>query len=151
MKIYIDQSGKIESTNQPTVVAFSNGERGAVLVAAKDKREIQEYCRIFNRGRIFIYKTFACLIFILIRDKLKQIDQIIIDQEYKGHEAEIKHYLLQIIRKNHKNFPKDNIVFKQIGKKSNAHLLAYKVHKGKENPDFTVRGNQLIPYLFRLK
>lgn len=65
MKIYIDQSGKIENTNQPTIVAFSNGDSGSVLVAAKDKKEIQKYCRLFHRGRIFVYKTFACLIFIL--------------------------------------------------------------------------------------
>jgi len=151
MKIYIDQSGKIESTNQPTIIAFSNGESGAVLIAAKDKKAIQEYCRFFNRGRIFIYKTFACLIFILIRNKLKQIDQIIIDEEYKGHEAEIKHYLLQIIRKAGNDFPKDNIIFRQIGKKSNAHLLAYRIRKGKEKPNFIAQKNQLIPYLFRLK
>ncbi len=151
MKIEIDQSNKIEATNKATVIAFSNGEKRTVLISAKDKKELQTTFRFLQRNRIFIYKTFACLIFVLIKDKLKEINQIIIDEEYKGHEPEIKHYLLQIIRKNHKDFPKDNIVFKRIGKKSSAHILAYKVGQGKIKPDFTVSYDKLMQYLFRLK
>ncbi len=151
MKIEIDQSNKIEQTNKDSVVAFSNGEKRAVLVSAKDKKELQTTFRFLQRNRIFIYKIFACLIFVLIKDKLKEISQIVIDEEYKGHEAEIKHYLLQIIRKNHKDFLKDNIVFKQIGKKSNAHILAYQVNQKKVKPDFVISYNKLMQYLFRLK
>ncbi|MDP2951104.1 MAG: hypothetical protein Q8N55_01840 [bacterium] len=48
MKIYIDQSGKIENTNKPTIIAFANGESGAILVGAKDKKKVQEYYKAFN-------------------------------------------------------------------------------------------------------
>ena len=150
MNIEIDQSGKLEYTSKNTVIAFSNKIRKSILIKASDKRVIQKMFRRHGRGRIFIYKTFASLIYTLIKDDLNKIRQIIIDQEYKGHEAEIKHYLLEIIRKANKDFPRDNIIFKEIGKKSNAHIVAYKVYQKKINPDIIAKADDLIKRLFRL-
>lgn len=151
MRIEIDQSGKIEYTTHDTVVAFSNHKSKTVFIQKKDKRAIQKICRKYKQSSIFIYKTFASLIYLLIKDDLKEIQQIIIDQEYEGHESEIKHFLLQIIRKANKNFPKDNIIFKQIGKKSRAHILAYKVYQKQAKADIIIKADELIKYIFRLK
>lgn len=150
MKIQIDQSGRIEYTSKNTVVAFSDGKNKSILIKAKDKRKLQKIFREHKQGRIFIYKAFASLIYFLIKEDLDKISRITIDQEYPGHEAEIKHYLLQIIRKANKDFSKDNIVFKQIGKKSHAHLLAYKVYRKKASAEVIVNINELAMYLFRL-
>lgn len=151
MKIYIDQSGKIENTNTNTVVAFSNGIEKSILSLAKDKKTLQQTFRELGRGRIFIYKIFASLIYSLIKDYLHDIKQIVIDQEYKGHEAKIKHFLLQIIRKAKKDFPKDNVTFEQMGKKSKAHILAHKIYQKRAEADILANVNKIFVYLFRLK
>ena len=65
MKIEVDQSIKIENTEKDTVVAFSNGVYGSIIISAKDKREIQEVFRKTGKRMIFAYKLFAILIFIL--------------------------------------------------------------------------------------
>lgn len=151
MRIEIDQSGKIEYTSMDTVIAFSNSKSKSVLIVKKEKREIQKFYREHKQSRIFIYKTFACLIYLIIKDDLQQIKEIIIDQEYKGHEAEIKHYLLQIIYKTKKDFHRDNITFKQIGKKSPAHILAYKTYIKSNQANIVVKADELIKYLIKLK
>lgn len=151
MYIQVDQSGRIEYTSRDTVIAFSNKTRKSVLIKAKDKREIQRIFRERGRGRIFIYRTFASLIYTLIQDELDEITQIVIDQEYEGHESEIKNYLLQIIRKANKDFPKENITFKRIGRKSKAHTLAHKVYQKKAEPDIVVKAEDIIVHLLRLK
>lgn len=132
MVITFDQSGRIEYTSKDAVVAFSNNKNKSILLKAKGKRKIQKIFREHKKGSIFIYKTFASLI-------------------YTFHEAEIKHYLLQIIRKANKDFPKDNISFEQIGKKSNAHILAHKVYQKKTKADIIINADQIIRHVFRLK
>ena len=73
MIIEIDQSGKIENTSKNTVIAFSNEIFGSILVKAKDKREIQKIFRKIGKPRIFVYRLFAILIFLLIKNHLKKI------------------------------------------------------------------------------
>ena len=80
MKIEIDQSGKIENTSKDTVIAFSDGIRKAIRISSNDKREIQAIFRRIGKPRIFIYKLFAILIFLLIRDHLKELDEVVIDE-----------------------------------------------------------------------
>ena len=63
MRIEIDQSGKIENTNKNTIIAFSNNKFKSIFISAKDKREIQKFFRRIGKPRIFVYKTFAILIF----------------------------------------------------------------------------------------
>ena len=94
MNIEIDQSGKVENTSKNTIIAFSNDIFGSIFITAKDKREIQKIFRKIGKSRIFVYRLFSILIFLLIKDHLKRIDQIIIDEEYPGKENLIKNYLI---------------------------------------------------------
>ena len=71
MRIEIDQSGKIENTNKPTVVGFSNKESGIVLITPKDKKAIQKYFRDIGKPKLFIYITFVALVFYLIKNHIK--------------------------------------------------------------------------------
>ena len=135
MKIEIDQSGKIENTNKDTVIAFSDDNFGSLLIKAKDKREIQEIFRQAGKPRVFIYKLFTILIFLLIKNHLKKVEEIVIDEEYPGKSALIKDLLLREIRKIRPRFPKENISFRQIGKKSKAHNIAYNTFKKKRKTD----------------
>lgn len=66
MVIEIDQSEKIEYTHKNTVVAFSNGISGSIIIKSKEKRKIQEIFRKAGKPKIFVYDLFAALIFILL-------------------------------------------------------------------------------------
>lgn len=146
MQIYIDQSSKIEYTSQDTVIAYSNSKQKSLLIRAKDKREIEKIFRQAGKPYIFIYKTFAILIYILIKNDLSKIKCIIIDKEYQGKEPLIKDFLLQIIRKKSKELiAKEDIQFKQIGKKNNAHKKALGTYQGKIKPDLIVDLRDIMP------
>ena len=149
MNIEIDQSGKIENTSKNTVVAFSNGKSKSISISAKDKREIQNFFRMAGKPRVFVYRLFAILIFLLIKDNLKKIDQITIDIEYPGWNHQIKDYLLSEIRKVNPNFSKNNIVFKSVGKKSEAHLIAYSTTQRKREPDLKIGSKDILKFILR--
>lgn len=129
MKIEIDQSGKVENTSKPTVVAFSNSTQGSVIISAIDKRKIHKLFREINESRVFAYKTFALLVFVLLRGHIKKTDQIVIDREYHGHEKLIKQYILELAQKHNYKIDPKNIHFKEIGKKSRAHIIALHFYK----------------------
>lgn len=149
MNIEIDQSGKIENTNRNTIVAFSNSISKSVLISGKDKREIQDIFRKAGKPRVFVYRLFAILIFILIKKHIKQIDQMVIDLEYPGKSNLIKNYLFQEIRKEEKEFPKENIIFRRIGKKSNAHNKAYLTFKKKMKADIVATGEDILSFVIK--
>lgn len=130
MPIEVDQSGKIENTNKPTVIGFSNGKAKTIIILAIEKQKLQRRFRKNDKPNIFVYKVFAILITLLLKNE--HLDQIIIDTEYIGQEALIKNYLLDLLRKNRKNIDKRDVCFKQIGKKSKAHILVYTAYKSKK-------------------
>jgi hypothetical protein len=138
MKIEIDQSGKVENTEKDTVVAFSNGVSKSILIKARDKREIQIFFRRAGKSKIFAYKLFSVLIFILIKPYINKITEIIIDIEYPGKGDLIKIFLLERMRKIEPSFSAKDISFKLVGKKSGAHIVAYEVFARGKMPDKTV-------------
>lgn len=103
-----------------------------------------------NAGKpeVFIYKTFAVLIFLLIKDDIRAISHITIDIEYTGKNALIKDYLLQLLRKYRKGFDKENICFRRIGKKDNAHKVAIETLRGKRKADKQAGYKDVLLYLF---
>jgi len=124
MRIEIDQSGKIENTNRPTVVAFSNKKSGILVILAKDKKAVQKFFRELKKPKLFIHITFAVLVYYLIRNDLKNHDQIILDREYPGYEKLIINKLKEFLEKE-ANIEGLSITVSQIGKKSRAHDLAW--------------------------
>ena len=144
MRIEIDQSGKIENTSKNTVIAFSDDKFKSILLHSQDKREIQKFFRRIGKPRIYVYRVFAILILLLIKDQLKEIKEIVIDEEYPGKDSLIKNLLLQEIRKIKPQFLKENIVFSKIGKKSRAHFLAYGVAVGKKKADIEVSAKDIL-------
>ncbi|MBI2590949.1 MAG: hypothetical protein HYW33_03690 [Candidatus Blackburnbacteria bacterium] len=144
MKILIDQSGKIEYTKSNTVVAFSNGKQKTILIKAQDKREVQKVFRTAGKPYIFVYKTFAILIYLLIKDYLDKIQQIAIDKEYAGQESIIKNLLLEILRKHGSNLKTEDISFVLVGKKHSCHKLAIGVLRGNIKPGITVSKKEVL-------
>ena len=149
MKIEIDQSGKIENTNEDTVIAFTDEIRKSLLIRAKDKQVIQKIFRQIEKPRMFVYHTFTTLIYLLIKDDLNKIQEIIIDKEYPGKEALIKNLLLQKIRKVKPDFLAESISFQRVGKSSKVHLLAYAVSKNKVKPDLEGRYKEILKFIIK--
>ncbi|TSC92127.1 MAG: hypothetical protein CEN91_561, partial [Candidatus Berkelbacteria bacterium Licking1014_85] len=102
--------------------------------------KLQKYFRQKNRRRMFVYWTFAILIYLLIKNERK-IRQIIIDTEYIGQDALIKGLLTNLI-----HIDKKTIMFKSIGKKSPAHDLAIKAYRIKR-ADIRVTAQDIINVL----
>lgn len=128
MRVEIDQSGKLEDTNRLTVIALSTGK--TIGIIAREKQALQKYFRQINKRRQYIYKTFAILVFLIIKSGEK-LDEIVIDREYPGQEPLIKSYLLELLRSVDYPIHKRSIIFRSIGKKSMAHALAYKAFQNK--------------------
>lgn len=134
MKIEIDQSGKIEETQRDTIIAYSNGISKAVKITAKTKRRLQESFRHIGEPRSFVISTFIIGIFLLIKDQLNNIQEIVIDLEYPGKEKLITSILKKIfLEQNLKNLPE--IYFKLITKQSAAHKRAIEVFRKMKKAD----------------
>lgn len=149
MKIYIDQSWKIEDTNKQTVIAYSNltgTKNKSITISASDKKEVQKIFRRAGKPDIFIYKTFAILIFLLIKNDLKSIDEIIIDMEYVSREPVIKKFLLELIRRNGRKFESEKISFTQIGKKNPAHNAAISVFRKRKKPNIKANYKDILQW-----
>lgn len=141
MRIEVDMSGKIEQTNVDTVVAFRNSEQYSVSLKKKTKAEILTEYR--NKYKDIHYRLFAILIYYCIRNYLNKTQQILIDQEYEGREEDIKRNLLRVIWKDYPSFDKKLIKFSKIGKKSNAHRVAYQTFIGKLAPNKLITKNEV--------
>lgn len=124
MKIEIDQSGKIENTNRKTIIAFSNGTSGAIVISAKDKLAIQRYFRKIGKPRLFIHITFVVLMYLLIKGNIKNNDQIVIDREYPGYDDLIIKMLKNLLKTN-PSIERLSVFIDQICKKLPAHDLAW--------------------------
>jgi len=142
MRVEIDQSGKIENTNRATVIAFANEISYAILIPAKVKRQLQEVFRRQGKPRLFVYKTFAAGLFLLINGHLAKIKDIVIDTEYTGHEKQIKDILLELIRRD--RLPEPNIYFQRIGGKPKVHYVAHDVFSKKKNADKVIGFEEIV-------
>jgi len=130
LKYQIDQSGKIEQTRVNTVICLSNGSSDTILVLAKTKRQIQEIFRRNGQIRNYILFTFCATLSVILK-RNPTIKRVIIDKEYYGKEAIIKEILTEMLKAT-KHFPEIN--FSNIGRKVNAHSLAYLTFTKKFKP-----------------
>lgn len=144
MHIEVDQSGKIGYTRVKTVLAFSNKISRAIVIPAQTKREAIRLLRTMDKfGKGLYLKLFTASVFLLIKDYLDQLQGITIDIEYQGREADIKGILLYYIRKRDPSFPKENVSFNRITKRSPAHKKAIETYRGNLKPDEQITLEQL--------
>ncbi|MCL4390084.1 MAG: hypothetical protein M1484_03850 [Patescibacteria group bacterium] len=145
MKVYIDQSGKVEYTSQDTVVALSNGGSASLKIKASEKRKIQNSFRQAGKPEIFVYKTFTALLYLLIKDSLNKTSCFVIDKEYWRKESLIKDFLLQVIRAaGHRSFDREKIVFGLVGRNRNCHILAISVLRKTVKADKIVKAGDIL-------
>lgn len=148
MKYQIDQSGKIEQTNWPTVVAIANGKSLTVKISSVEKQKlIQVLIRLDKPRKNYTLKIFSALIAILLIRIKPQM--IIIDNEYDGHNADIKNMLLNFCQKL--NIKTPNISFHSVGKKCKAHFEGNAVFCKKKEADIKVKAKDLLKIIISNK
>ena len=135
----LDQSIKIENTSQATYVAIANGTCLTCAILAKDKRILKHLFRQLGKPLVYKLFTFSFLCSQVIA-KTKP-HHVVIDQEYRGHEIDIKNYITQLLTIAKQRVP--NLVFKSIGKESPAHHRAYHAYKIRK-ADFRVPYQEVI-------
>lgn len=144
MIVEIDQSGKVEDTGRDTVIAFSNGKSRSIRISARDKRKVQVFFRSIGKSQVFVYRTFAVLVWLLIKNDLVKIHDVIIDTEYPGQDSVIKNYLLGHIRTYYPNFSSKDISFMLVGKRSRAHVVAYSTYTKRRKADVEVTAQDVF-------
>ncbi|MEK9165313.1 MAG: hypothetical protein AAB525_00430 [Patescibacteria group bacterium] len=149
MQVEIDQSIKIEQISRDTIIAFSNSISYAVTVPAKAKKQIKQQFRILGKPHLFYYRTFAAAVVLLIKNYLSKIDAVVIDREYSGREKLIKDMILEMLKSLRCKQPQ--IYFRQIGKKSKAHKVAYLTMKKQRKADIVLTIKELQELIFRQK
>lgn len=149
MRIEIDQSWKIEKTNKPTVVAFSNSQtEGSILVPQEVKKLAFTYLEErFGREKINIVRIFAACVVILLKTHDLKTADLIIDKEYLGYEPMLKNLIVDYGKKLGLTFYAEDISIQKIGKKSEAHWLAYDVFTGKKKVGRVIQLRDLLKVL----
>jgi hypothetical protein len=148
MVFQIDQSNKIEQTNKDTVIALSNEVSFVIVVPSKAKQAIKIKFRRAKKPHLFFFRTFAVAVALLIEKCPKKFSQVTIDTEYKGRERLIKAIIKEaMVKLGNKN--DIEIIFKQIGKSSNAHKIAYLVMHKKRKPNAILTLKELEELIFK--
>jgi hypothetical protein len=148
LHIEVDQSGKIEKTNIDTVLAFSNEKSATVLIPAQVKRTCLQALRPKHRRKTLIaLRIFAAGLFLLLEEVLREVELLTIDQEYLGHEGDIKGMLFNLIWQAEIDFDQGQITFQRIGKRSAAHRKAIGVLRGSAQPDRVLQAEDILQLL----
>lgn len=146
--IEIDQSIKIDDTNDDTILTYSNEKHYSVLIPTSIKREIlKELYQKQKNKVIFKIKFFCSGLIHLLRDVIKENIIITIDNEFDGRENDVKGILLNLIWKINPQFDKRDLRIKEIGKKSRAHEIALKVHKKQMQHDKVITKQELLSHI----
>lgn len=141
MRIEIDQSGKVEDTAKPTVLAYVGSESRAIIIPASGKRKLQELYRRIGQPRLFVYQVFALGVYRLIRH-MRQARAIVIDIEYPGKEKMLKGMIMTLLSVH--GHPEHDISFARIGSHPPVHYAAKDVFDRKKPADEVVTVEKLL-------
>lgn len=131
MVVEIDQSGKLEQLDTDTVVAFSNSENGVVYIKTGLKRKIVQLLRTTLIPQKELYPILFAIIIYKLIEPLDHKIILKIDEEYTGKEEIIKETLEKLLKRKFGKKWQGEIRFGNIGKLSNAHKLAWRIHRNK--------------------
>jgi hypothetical protein len=134
--VYVDLSAKVEQWTRASAVAMSNDGRRVYLVSGKVKQHARRLIKQRHGGKSAQYRLLAALVFLVVREDLPHISQIVIDQDYAGTQAEatIKNLLLHLLRKEMPNVTAGFVRFAEV-RGSQADRLAKQVYDGEQTPD----------------
>lgn len=148
----VDQSIKMNELARDTVLAIADGISYAIVIPAYVKRAVMQRLREKGKSKTAsaVY-AFAIALYLLLRNVTRKVDQIVIDVEYMGREAEIKNTLVAYLRRDDPHFDPMRILFRHIGKKSSAHYLAIEIARQRRVPDKRVSQVEFLSVLSKRK
>jgi len=127
-RLEIDQSVRIEELNRNTVIGITNGINGvSYIIPRKAKRHFNEQFRREGKPRQCAPTIFAVAIVTSLQLLKIQPSQLVIDDEYSGHERIIMALINSF-------YPDSIITIERIGRHSLAHAAAYNTHLGHIRP-----------------
>lgn len=142
----IDQSGKIEQSNKPTILCLANGKHFTIKISAVEKQKaIKALLKLRHPHKTYIYDIFSALAYILLRSK--SVRTVEIDIEYPGHQAGIKERLIQYFG----NQKTPDIHFGLVGKNCNAHKMALNVFHRNTKPDNIITAERVLKVIYSTK
>jgi hypothetical protein len=146
MRVEVDSSGIWGDQARPTVFAFSNRLRWAIWIGPEVKRAcIQEVREREGRVTVNDYvRLYAISAFLLLRDHLGQMSEIILDQELQKKMGMVRSILVELIGDIDPELARLPIRVRRIGKTSRAHGLANAVYRGEREPDRRVRAEEIL-------
>lgn len=147
-KVEVDQSGKVEDTAEDTALALSNDINFCIIIPATVKRQCVQVLRDEGMtGQTLYFQLFAVALYFLVKDKLSDISTVVIDIEYIGREADIKLYLLNLLRRHDLVIEPEQIEFAHIGRESPAHDLALSTFRKVHSPDLVLDVGDILTEL----
>ena len=144
MIVYVDLSAKVEQWTEDSVVAACNGVSRVYLIPGKVKQQLRRWLHKNHRRGSTHYRAFALFVYLAIRDDLSLIEQVVIDRDYSGSEAEatIKNFLLSFLRMHRPSVTAGFIQFENVAGRR-ADLFARDCFQGKREPDAVVQYEEL--------
>jgi hypothetical protein len=134
----VDQAGKVENTSVDTILALCSDEiQYSIKIPKKIKQEIFNKCKKRHKKNI-TFRLFAYGLYLLLKNKVNKNSIIIIDNEYHGHDKDIKVMLLKNLEVS-----KDQIRFDLVGKKDLSHKVANQTFNGKLKPNNIITEKQI--------
>ncbi len=150
--IEVDQSGRTDVLAVDTVLAYSNSIRASLRIPVKAKREFFQELQARGIRRSFIgVKMFSAGLVLLLEPYLSEFLTIVIDVEYMGWDAEIKEHLIRRWRTRNSSIQIPQVVFRQIGKGSQAHHLGLAVFRGNQKATWTLNTQKTLRRLLKHK
>ena len=143
----VDLSGRIDIPDAPTVISISRGLYFSLLMTATEKQvALQSISNLrprwgSRRRRVFLY---TLLLHYLLIDHARKLDLIEIDNEYPGHDDVIKADLLRFLRRAGIGVSKTQIRFTTLRRSSPASIMASRVFRGEQAPDWVVTSDEIL-------
>lgn len=139
----VDQSIKVERTNQDTIIGIATkGKEFTAAIPGKVKRQLQIEFGRAGQPRLFVYRTFITAVVITLQKSgWKNITDVVIDVEYSGHERRLRSIFLEMWSRFSDSVP--DITFREIGKRSPAHQACYAVTIGDAKPNIILKFGEL--------
>ena len=148
----VDQSIKVNDLARDSVLAIANGISFAIVIPASVKRALMEHLREKGKSRTAIAVfSFSLGLYLLLKNVVRSVDQIMIDVEYMGREPEIKNTLVSYLRRDDPGFDATRILFGHIGKQSRAHHLAIEIARRRRTPNRRISEAEIFGVLAKRK